>query len=410
MGGFMYNRPLISTGNLTSESLAGQIAVVTGAGTGIGLEAARALAWLGARVVIAEIDKKAGLIAAKEILKETGPGKAIFVQTDVGEERSVQKLASKALHTFGRVDIVLNNAAVEPIGAVKDAPVAAWDLSYKVNLRGPVLLARAFLPQMLNRNSGVFVCVSSVGGAYMGPYEVLKRAQVELANTISTECEGTGVISFVIGPGLVPETRGARAQMPKIAQMIGKTVEEFLEISKAALISVEAAGAGLAAAVALASRFRGQEIGSLEALHAAGIEVAESAQLPTDKALTAEEIAQAISSCNVLRSGLEELFRQWQGLGIFQRQWITRDFSKTVGIPAEKLLDRIVKLQQQLEASKSEKAIRVEVPFLRLAGYFGHLQEMTRDYVKDKNLRDEQILLQQTWKQAAENMASLLKL
>jgi hypothetical protein len=271
------------------------------------------------------------------------------------------------------------------------------------------VLARAFLPQMLNRNSGVFVCVSSVGGAYMGPYEVLKRAQVELANTISTECEGTGVISFVIGPGLVPETRGARTQIPKIAQMMGKTVEEFVEMSKAAIISVEAAGAGLAAAVALASRFRGQEISSLEALHAAGIDVAEVTQLASYKALTSEEITQAMSFCSVVRSSLEEQLKQWQGLGIFQRQWITRDFTKTVGMPAEKLLDMIVKLQQQLEAGESEKAIGVEVPFLRLAGYFGHLQEMTRDYVKDKNLRDEQILLQQRWKEAAENMASLLK-
>jgi NAD(P)-dependent dehydrogenase (short-subunit alcohol dehydrogenase family) len=404
----MNNRPLISTGNLTSESLADQVAIVTGAGTGIGLEAARALAWLGARVVIAEIDKKAGATATEGILKEIGPGKVIFVQTDIAEERSIQKLASKALHTFGRVDIVLNNAAVEPIGAVKDAPIESWDSSYKVNLRGPVLLARAFLPQMLNRNSGVFVCVSSVGGAYMGPYEVLKRAQVELANTISTECEGTGVVSFVIGPGLVPDTRGAKEQIPKIARMMGKKVEEFEEMSKAALISAEAAGAGFAAAVALASHFRGQEISSSEALHAAGIELAEGAQVATDKVLTTEEIAQAMGLCRVLRSSLGEQLRQWQSLGIFQRQWMTRDFSKRVGIPVERLLDKIAKLEQQLEAGKLGKAIRLEVPFLRLASYFGHLQEMTRDYLRDAKLRDEQILLQQGWKEAAEKLAALL--
>lgn len=404
----MNNRPVISTGNLTSRSLSGRAAVVTGAGSGIGFEAARSLAWLGAEVIIAEIDKKAGAAAATDISKEMGQGKVIFVHTDVGDERSVRKLANEAFRAFGRVDIVLNNAAVEPVGAVKDAPVEAWDLSYKVNLRGPVLLARAFLPRMLERNSGVFICVSSVGGAYMGPYEVLKRAQVELAGTISAECEGTGVVSFVIGPGLVPETRGAREQMPRIARMMGKTVEEFIEMSRAALISVEAAGAGFAAAAAMASRFRGQEISSLEALHEAGIELAGDAQPLSAKALTAAEIEEAGVLSRILLSGLEEQRRQWQGLGIFQRQWMTRDFSKRAGMPIEKAVDKAAGLKEHLEAGRVDEAVRLEVPLQRLAEYFAHLQEMTKGYVKDEKLRDEQMLLQQGWKESAEKLALLL--
>ncbi len=154
---------------------------------------------------------------------ELDSDKVIFVQTDVGNERSIKNLVNKVISLFGPVDIVLNKAAVEPIGAVKNVPIEYWDMSYKLNLRGPVLLARAFLPSMLKRNAGIFVCVSSVGGAYMGSYEVIKRAQVELALTIAAECEGTNVISFVIGPGLIPDTRGAQAQMPKIARLMGKT-------------------------------------------------------------------------------------------------------------------------------------------------------------------------------------------
>ena len=86
--------PLIGTGNLRRDALAGQVAVVTGAGRGIGFEAARALAWLGARVVVAEIDRKTGREAAARISAEMGAGAAVFIHTDVGRERSVTRLAA----------------------------------------------------------------------------------------------------------------------------------------------------------------------------------------------------------------------------------------------------------------------------------------------------------------------------
>jgi NAD(P)-dependent dehydrogenase (short-subunit alcohol dehydrogenase family) len=405
----MNKRPLISTGKLTEETLAGQVAIVTGAGSGIGFEAAHSLVWLGARVVIAEVDKRAGASAAESIANETGRDRIIFIQTDVGDESSINNLANKAIHAFGKVDIILNNAAVEPIGAVKDVSIDSWDLSYKVNLRGPVLLARAFLPAMLNRNSGVFVCVSSVGGAYMGPYEVLKRAQVELAMTIAAECEETSVVSFTIGPGLVPDTRGAREQMPKLARMMGKTVEEFQEMSNAALISVEAAGAGFAAAVALASQFRGQEISSSEALHSAGIELEENTQPVSEKILTAENITQIREENRLLRAGLEEQRRQWKTLGLFQRQWMTRDFNKRVGMPIEKVFEKLTGFEQQIESGKLDTSLLREIPFSRLAEFFDHLQEMTKDYVKDVKVREEQVLLQEKWKGAAKNIDILMK-
>jgi NAD(P)-dependent dehydrogenase (short-subunit alcohol dehydrogenase family) len=404
----MGNRQLISTGNLIPVSLSGKIAIVTGAGSGIGFEAARSLVWLGAKVIIAEIDKKTGVSASNRISEEFGADKVLFIQTDVGDERSVQTLSNKAIHSLGKVDIVLNNVAVEPIGAIKDAAVESWDLSYKVNLRGPLLLARAFLPHMLEQNSGVFVCVSSVGGVFMGPYEVLKRAQVELSYTITSECEGTGVVSFVIGPGLVPDTLGASEQIPKIARMMGKTIEEFQDISRSAIISMEAAGAGFAAAVALAPRFRGQEISSFEALTAAGIDSHVAPEITKDKSLTAEEFTQAAASCRMLRLGLEEQLKQWQDIGIFQRQWMTRDFSKRVGMPIEKVTNMVGNLERILSSGKIDGAPAQAIPFAPLSNYFTHLQEMTQGYVKDEKVRAEQIRLQQVWKDSVEKLNNLL--
>jgi NAD(P)-dependent dehydrogenase (short-subunit alcohol dehydrogenase family) len=160
---------IISKSNLTQESLKGEIAIVTGAGRGIGYEAAKALVWLGANVVIVEIDEKNGKAAEDAINREFGAGKAFFVETDIGSEKDIDKLAEVEQKKFGKVDIVLNNATVFPMGTVKDTPVESWDFSYRVNLRGPVVLARKFLTAMIQRKHGIFVCVSSSDAApFMG--------------------------------------------------------------------------------------------------------------------------------------------------------------------------------------------------------------------------------------------------
>ena len=133
---------LISKGNFGQDSLKGEVVVVTGAGRGIGFEAARALVWLGAKVVIAEINEKNGKAAQEVINEEFGEGKAVFVKTDIGEPEDIEHLAEMAQKKFGKIDAVLNNATVFPMGAIKDVPIDSWDFSYRVNLRGPVLLGK----------------------------------------------------------------------------------------------------------------------------------------------------------------------------------------------------------------------------------------------------------------------------
>jgi len=159
---------IIATGKLNQTTLANQVALVTGAGGGIGYEACRSLLWLGAKIIVAEINKTNGLESVRKLKAEFGPDSAFFVHTDVGEERSIAKLKQQALRHYGKVDIVINNATIASLGAVKDVSIQVWDQSYRVNLRGPVLLAHTFLPGMLERQYGVFVCVSSLGTAYMG--------------------------------------------------------------------------------------------------------------------------------------------------------------------------------------------------------------------------------------------------
>jgi NAD(P)-dependent dehydrogenase (short-subunit alcohol dehydrogenase family) len=93
----MTREPLITTGTEARDSLAAEVAVVSGAGRGTGLEAARALAWLGSQVCIAEINRRIGEDAAERVAVEFGAGTATFVQTDVGNEWRVDRLARRVL-------------------------------------------------------------------------------------------------------------------------------------------------------------------------------------------------------------------------------------------------------------------------------------------------------------------------
>jgi hypothetical protein len=222
---------------------------------------------------------------------------------------------------------VLNNATFAPAGlSVAETPITDWDRSYAVNLRGPVLLARACLQSMLARGRGVFVCVSSTGGPYLGAYETLKAAQLTLADTLDTELAGTGVTAFTIGPGLVA-TATAAAAIERVAPRLGLSLKEFYSMNRGAMLSVEAAGAGFAAAVALAALYAGQEISSSQALIDAGIDIPEDVEVPAgvNLAAAAHSQAQAVPRasraagelCDTVRSTLVQQAARGGGTGPF---------------------------------------------------------------------------------------------
>lgn len=396
---------LIRSGNLTPQSLAGRVAVVTGAGGGIGFEAARALVWLGARVIIAEIRETAGRSAAEAIGQEFGEGKAVFVRTDVGDEASVAALAGEAERRFGRVDIVLNNATVATLGAVKDVAIGAWDASYRVNLRGPVLLARAFIPGMLSRDAGVFACVSSTGTAHLGAYETFKAAQVHLTNTLDAELEGTGVCAYAIGPGLVP-TETAEAAVEQLAPLLGMSKEAFFALNQQAVLTVEQAGAGFAASVALADQFRGQEISSLQALMAAGIRIAGRSESGTSASRIANR-DQALDLCRSVRSTLVEQSAGWKERSLFERQWVIRDFKKSAGRPAEQWLEALGRLEGEL-AEPGGAITHLDPPLTRLAGYYKHLGDLAGGYEKDPVKLEEALRHVRSWQADAERLQGML--
>lgn len=394
---------IISQLGLTPEALRGETVLVTGAGGGIGCEAARALLWLGANVVIAEINQVTGSNAETILAQAFGTDHILFVQADVGDEASVQNLYQQCVARFGKVDGVLNNATIAVLGKVVDLPISEWDHSYRVNLRGPVLMAKTFLPDMIRRDHGVFACVSSTGTAYLGGYEAFKAAQVHLANTLDAELDGTGVSAYTIGPGLVP-TETALNAVTQLAPQMGMTVEQFFEMNKGAVLTVEEAGAGFAVSIVFAGKFRGQEISSIQALKAADINFGTGKTGDSPEQRNPEKREQARILCRQLHKTLLEQFQGWKHRSLFERQWVIRDFKKTAGMPVEEWLLTLERLEEGLGG----KAAIQKPPLEKLAGYYKHLAELAKGYEKDSvkleeslhyiyGWRDQVIALEEIW-------------
>jgi NAD(P)-dependent dehydrogenase (short-subunit alcohol dehydrogenase family) len=394
---------IISQLGLTPDALLGETVIVTGAGGGIGYETARALLWLGANVVIADINQQNGHMAEGTLEKEFGKDRVLFVTTDVGDETSVKELYKLSILAFGKVDAVINNATIAVLGNVIDVPIESWDKSYHVNLRGPVLMAQTFLPDMINQNHGVFACVSSTGTAFLGGYETFKAAQVHLANTLDAELENTNVSAYTIGPGLVPTETASKA-VGQLAPQMGMSVEQFFEMNKGAVLSVEEAGVGFALSVVFAEKFRGQEISSMQALKAADINFGGGEEKKESVEMSSERRKQAQDLCEAVLVTLKEQAEGWKSRSLFERQWVIRDFKKTAGMPVEEWLLSLKRLDESL---RGDGAI-VSFPLDKLAGYYEHLAELAKGYERDVAKLEENLRFVYGWRDEVKKLKDAL--
>jgi len=279
-------------------------------------------------------------------------------------------------------------------------------VSYRVNLRGPALLARAFLPGMIARKSGAFISVSSTGLGFMAAYESLKAAQVQLASTLAVELDGTGVWAFTIGPGYVP-TETASSSIPRLAQMMGRTTDEVLASIKGATITVEAAGAGFAAAVALAEKYNGLEISSMAALIDA--EIDQEAGAVQERVLAEDCLASIGELAGHVRATLAEQAGDWKRRSIFEQQWLVRSFKQAAGQPVEKWLEQLASLEKAARAGDSAGVLGLRSQPEALARYYGQLANMAKGYVKDPAQREEQLRIVYGWQAECQALADLIK-
>lgn len=183
-----------------------QVAIVTGAGRGIGHAAALAIAEAGAAVVLAA--RSPGQISGvADQIKHQG-GRALAVPTDVSDLSQVDHLLVLTLRAFGRVDILVNNAAlVQPLGKVWETSPVAWSKLISVNVVGPYLCCRAVLPHLLEKGYGRIVNVSSgaadrnLEGA--SAYNASKAALERFTGTLAAEVKDTDIKVTALRPGIV---------------------------------------------------------------------------------------------------------------------------------------------------------------------------------------------------------------
>jgi 3-oxoacyl-[acyl-carrier protein] reductase len=181
------------------------VAVVTGAGRGIGREVARRLARDGRTVVVTA--RSADELAQTVALVEADGGSAVAVTADVTDPDAVRRLAETA-EALGDVDVLVNNAGVTGNATpFLEGDIDAWWRVVEIDLRGPALVAHALLPGMVGRGRGWVVNVNSLGGAKELPgtsaYGVAKGALMRLTRFLATETAGTGVVVLDVSPGLV---------------------------------------------------------------------------------------------------------------------------------------------------------------------------------------------------------------
>jgi 3-oxoacyl-[acyl-carrier protein] reductase len=187
-------------------SVAGKTAIVTGAATGIGRATARLLAERGARVVAAGLQPDE-LRQTVDAIASAG-GEAIAVEADVSDPQAIEDVAARAAEAFGGTDILVNNAAVYPLGPWHEMDIEQWDALFATNIRGYWLLARAVRPQMLARGGGSVVSVSSVtfwtGNALLLAYVASKGAVIGFTRALARESGPEGIRANAVAPGAYP--------------------------------------------------------------------------------------------------------------------------------------------------------------------------------------------------------------
>lgn len=342
---------LIEKSCLQKDCLKGKTILLTGGGGGIGFETVRALVWLGADVIIAEIDEEKGAFTEKEVNEELQTDKAHFYKIDLSDEAQLEKLCSYITERFGFLDVIINNATVTPFGAVEEVEIKLWDKSYAVNLRAPVLLLQKFLPEMKRHNKGTIVFVPSSGAApYMGAYEVFKTSQVELCNTLAGELEDTGVVTYSIGPGLV-KTETAQRGIEIVAGRMKMSTDAFYKMNEDKMLDAESAGTGFAISVALAEKYNGQEIGSIQVLIDAMV-FADNADENRQLELDAKQSDELKMTMNSIIKTYHEQYDGWQKRNVFERQWVLRDFKKTVGMSVDDMHSRMNVISNGLQQNE----------------------------------------------------------
>lgn len=200
------------------QELAGQVAIITGAGGGIGAAIARELADAGAHIVINDVVEEAARRVAEEV--EARGVQALVSTANITAGEQVQAMVDEVMERCGRIDILVNNAGITRDGLLVRMDEEAWDLVLAVNLKGAFLCTRAVARPMMKARYGRIINMASVSGvggnAGQANYSASKGGLIALTKTTAQELAGRNITANALAPGFI-ETAMTR-QLPEEAR------------------------------------------------------------------------------------------------------------------------------------------------------------------------------------------------
>ena len=208
--------------------LQGQVAIVTGAGRGIGRATAHELARMGAAIVVAELDRATAESTATE-LRDQGHH-ALVVRTDVTSHEDLRAMVERTLAAFGRIDILVNNAGIYRAAATLDVTEEHWDAIMNINAKSVFFATQAVLPTMIAQKQGVIVNLVSMAGKVGSranlPYSASKAAVISMTKSLALSHAADGIRANCVCPGFV-ETEMWTSVVRAQAALLEQTPEEF---------------------------------------------------------------------------------------------------------------------------------------------------------------------------------------
>jgi len=193
-------------------NLAGEMAVVTGAGMGIGQAIAVRLAEAGANVAVTDYDERAARETAAAITADGGSATAFHM--DVADAGAVRSVISQIAQERGRIDVLVNNAGIFPMRPFLDSDDALWSKTLEVNVMGAARCTRAVLPHMIKAGAGAVVNIASIDAFHptgnLVHYDTSKGGLVMMTKSLAWEVRGTGVRVNAVAPGGI-QTPGVAA-------------------------------------------------------------------------------------------------------------------------------------------------------------------------------------------------------
>jgi NADP-dependent 3-hydroxy acid dehydrogenase YdfG len=211
-----------------SHNIEGKVVVITGASSGLGAATARLLSAEGATVVLGarRLDR---LKSLADELTQSG-GQALAAATDVTHCDQVKRLVDAAVQTYGRIDVMLNNAGLMPHSPLERLKIDDWDRTIDVNIKGVLYGIAAALPYMREQKAGHIINVSSVAGHKVGPgsavYAATKHAVLALSEGLRQEVKPYNIRTTVISPGAVATELPNSITEPDVAESIHQFYEE----------------------------------------------------------------------------------------------------------------------------------------------------------------------------------------